>query len=51
MPIDVNRSPENFSRPKSQLSNCNPLFWKAEHLTCFNVRKTESIAKFDDLEP
>ena len=28
-------SPENFSGPKSQLSNCNPLFWKAGLLTCF----------------
>ena len=37
---------ENFSGPKSQLSNRNPLV-----LNAFNVRKTKRIAKFYGLEP
>ena len=44
--------PENFSGPKSQLSNFN-LFvlksWSFKHV--FNVRKTKRVAKFDGLEP
>ena len=41
---------ENFKGPKSQLSNCNHLFWKVDLLTCFYVRKTKRIVKFDGLE-
>ena len=38
-------------RPKSQLSDCNTPIWKADLLTCFNIRKTKRTTKFDGLEP
>ena len=44
-------SPENFSGPKSQLSNCNALVLKSWFFKyVFNVRKIKSILKFDGLE-
>ena len=51
MAIDVNRSPENFFAPEKPVVKLQSLVLETEHLTCFNVRKTKSIAKFDDLEP
>ena len=45
-------SSENFSGPKSQLSNCNPACFEQlifKHV--FNVRKTKRTAKFNGLDP
>ena len=40
-------SPDNFSGPKSQFSNCNPMVF--EHV--FNLGKSKRNAKFEGLEP
>ena len=45
-------SPANFSGPKSQLYKLqSACFEKLIFSHVFNVRKTKTIAKFDDLEP
>ena len=43
-------SPENFSRPESQLSNCNLLPFEKVILSLMH-KKTKRISKFDGLEP
>lgn len=43
--------PENFSGPKSQLSNCNWLVLKSSSFKMFLMEKTKRIAKFNGLEP
>ena len=45
-------SVENFSDPRSQLSNCNPLVLKSCSSNMFFIHeKPKKIAKFDGLEP
>ena len=41
------KAPNTFQAPKPSCKTAIRLFWKADLLTSFNVRKTKRIAKFD----